>query len=493
MKTKIAAALESLAAYGEGKAADAGTFDGNDVFPAFGVNFEQDGDTVQRQIQTGDISKKPHISVLKRAMVTFKTELMGPGVTKLSAGQASKLGILFRGAGFSESLKLDYDGGTGDFLATETLSQVAVVDGTVDISSGFDWGTTNQDFSINVNGTGATTVTLDTACVSQATVVTEINDAFTAAGVTGVEAYAVGTLYVGIRTTANHVGGFVLAAGTTDALATLGIAAGTYIGATATVSAVSGTTVSGTLTLTGFSGKITNDVPITSDVAGAAVANGTLFYSYKPETDNLESLHIKVEEEGVLSSLVGAVGTVKTTLSVGNFGVLEWQFWGLYAEPANGTLDAETDLDVATPEEIKNISFSLGGYEKFITETLDIDIGNTVARIDSINAPSAVLGLDGIVQYIITERNATGSFEPQRVRPTSDADAFNFINYWANATSMSMSLTVGSTTGNKITMTAPYVQFEKPSNTEKDGIRKYSIPLSFARSSGNDEFVIEFR
>jgi hypothetical protein len=102
--------------------------------------------------------------------------------------------------------------------------------GTADLSTGYDWATTNQDFSINVNGAGATTVNLITLTTDVATTVTAINAAFTTAGVSGVEAFASG-INVGIRTTANGIGqSFVLAAGTTDALVTLGLTAGTYTG-----------------------------------------------------------------------------------------------------------------------------------------------------------------------------------------------------------------------------------------------------------------------
>ncbi len=108
---------------------------------------------------------------------------------------------------------------TGGGAAATAASHV----GTEDLSSGFDWGTTNQDFGID-----GTTVTLDTETTDVATTVTEINDALAAATVNNVEAFADGD-NVGIRTTTTgSAASFTINSGT--ALSTLGWNAATYTG-----------------------------------------------------------------------------------------------------------------------------------------------------------------------------------------------------------------------------------------------------------------------
>jgi hypothetical protein len=106
--------------------------------------------------------------------------------------------------------------------------------GTADMSSGYDWGTTNETFDITVNGAGPNTVTLNSLTTDVTTTVTEINNEFANASpsaVTGVEAYDAGSGYVGIRTTsAGSSETFTLATGSPDALATLGWTAGVYTG-----------------------------------------------------------------------------------------------------------------------------------------------------------------------------------------------------------------------------------------------------------------------
>lgn len=106
-------------------------------------------------------------------------------------------------------------------------SSVISVLGTQNLSGGFGWGVTPETFTINVNGAGVLTVTLDTLTTDVATTIIEIDAQLATAGVTGVEAYGSGN-FVGIRTTsANPNQSIVLAEGT-GALARLGITAGTY-------------------------------------------------------------------------------------------------------------------------------------------------------------------------------------------------------------------------------------------------------------------------
>lgn len=106
-------------------------------------------------------------------------------------------------------------------------SEVISVLGNANLSGGFDWGTTNETFTINVNGAGVLTVTLDTLTTDVATTITEIDTQLATAGVTGVEAYGSGN-FVGIRTTSAVPNQTIVLAEGTGALARLGLAAGSY-------------------------------------------------------------------------------------------------------------------------------------------------------------------------------------------------------------------------------------------------------------------------
>jgi len=98
-------------------------------------------------------------------------------------------------------------------------------EGTVDLSSGFDWSSTPQDFNID-DGGGIDNVTLTANCADLATVISHVNSRLTAAG-SNAEAYDAGSNHVGIRLTVS--GTMSLSAGGTDALPTIGWTSGNYI------------------------------------------------------------------------------------------------------------------------------------------------------------------------------------------------------------------------------------------------------------------------
>lgn len=121
-----------------------------------------------------------------------------------------------------------------DSVATVVNNRILVKDqiakhlGTQDMTAGFDWATTNQQFTIAKDAESATTVTLNTATTDVATTVTEINAELTTAGIAAdFEAYSSGN-FVGIKSKDPQVDKITIAAGSPSALTTLGWTAAGY-------------------------------------------------------------------------------------------------------------------------------------------------------------------------------------------------------------------------------------------------------------------------
>lgn len=125
-----------------------------------------------------------------------------------------------------------------------TFRYTSEADGTIVLTSGHDWSSTSQTFGITIrsNGTNGSlkTITLNTNCADAAAVAAAINTQFIAQDIDDyVEARvdAFNRIYIrglvetnpAITNTPNY-NGFILATGSPDALATLGITAGTYTG-----------------------------------------------------------------------------------------------------------------------------------------------------------------------------------------------------------------------------------------------------------------------
>ncbi|HUX42321.1 MAG TPA: hypothetical protein VMV83_14230 [Rectinemataceae bacterium] len=169
----------------------------------------------------------------------------------------------------------------------------ASVYGNIDLSAGHDWSVTNQSFSISLDGASPVVVTLNTNCttLSGATtsaVVTELNTALkaatgfptntTAPSPTSSSIYAKVSPYdpnaIELTRGSNFSGSAkyftITAAATNDALATLGLAAGSYAGVNAWTGSIAG------IALSGSSGSYYLDVNFAPDAQGKAVDQSTV-------------------------------------------------------------------------------------------------------------------------------------------------------------------------------------------------------------------------
>ena len=126
-----------------------------------------------------------------------------------------------------------FAGGKASIPVTKTS---ALHIGTTDLTSGFNWSTTPQDFNINVNSIGVKNIPLTQNTTTLSDAVGYINSKIVAAGLSLsiVYAYKSGT-HVGIQTVQGGTSqSFILTAGTTSALATLGWTTATYTGTSTT-------------------------------------------------------------------------------------------------------------------------------------------------------------------------------------------------------------------------------------------------------------------
>ena len=68
------------------------------------------------------------------------------------------------------------------------------------------------------------------------------------------------------------------------------------------------------------------------------------------------------------------------------------------------------------------------------------------------------------------------------------------LNSWRNssASERTLSVVVGSSTGNICTITAPKVELDGVTDGDRAGLLASDIPISLAMSSGNDEIQLNF-
>lgn len=151
----------------------------------------------------------------------------------------------------------------------------------------------------------------------------------------------------------------------------------------------------------------------------------------------------------------------------------------------NGPIDraiVSPTFDSTVPPIINAVPFSIASYEAAIN-SLEFDLGLTVATPPSVSSP------DGYSDVYLTERNVTGSFDPEAVLVATH----DFIGNWRNGTSMALtSNTIGDTAGNMIKITMPAVYYTEAGQGDRDGLRTFSMSFGAAESSGDDEVSILF-
>lgn len=157
----------------------------------------------------------------------------------------------------------------------DSAAAVARADATANLASGKDFSATAKTFTISFQGGAATTVTLNTNHATLAALITDIDGQVPATWTfTQTDRNGDGTNDAfKIETTATGTGAyFTLAAGATDALADLGLTAGTYAGK----AAFTGSEVAGVSMISAQNGSYAVELNFGRSYLGAAVKQSTV-------------------------------------------------------------------------------------------------------------------------------------------------------------------------------------------------------------------------
>lgn len=201
--------------------------------------------------------------------------------------------------------------------------------------------------------------------------------------------------------------------------------------------------------------------------------------TYVPVSTAFESVTLYVYKDGIFHKITGARGSFKILLEVGKYGEVQWTFKGLYNATVDGSPAAQTFSGII-PTPVLSAGITVGAYAAVATK-MELDIGHSLALRKSINAAS------GVVEAIITGRNAVGSFDPDTVTEATHT----FWANWAAATAIALNIgPIGATSGNIIQITAPKLQYKDITYGDDNGVLKYQVPFELAMNAGDDELSI---
>lgn len=214
------------------------------------------------------------------------------------------------------------------------------------------------------------------------------------------------------------------------------------------------------------------------------VASTSVTYTPAPQTTTIPSVTVELREDGKITRIWGARGKVTKRLQIGKLIELTFEFTGCDFEKIDGALMTGVTPTPIAPILFQAATVTLAAVGTYLNlNAIDLDDGNEVTLIDSSNASS------GYSSAVITDRDHTLSFDPNDVL----AAHLDFYATWKAGTTAALSIgPLGSGAGKICTITAPAVQYQSVSESERNKARTLSIKSRLCKSSGDDELSIAF-
>lgn len=210
--------------------------------------------------------------------------------------------------------------------------------------------------------------------------------------------------------------------------------------------------------------------------------------TYTPISATFEAITIYYHDDGVLHKLLGARGSYKLNMGLGNVPTLSFRFIGIdggdtaAANPTQTLTGWKTPLVVTNPNTadlLLGCTYSAGALSSgtaYPSKGIEIDSGIAVNH-------NPLLGGETIE---LTDRNMTGKISLD----LTAAQEVTFMSTVKANTTQSIGLVHGTTAGYKVLVYAPAVQLVNPKKEDQNGIRMIGFDARLVPSAGNDELTL---
>ncbi len=191
---------------------------------------------------------------------------------------------------------------------------------------------------------------------------------------------------------------------------------------------------------------------------------GATSVTYAPVSTGFEYLTLWFYEDGSLYKLTGAQGNFETNLTTGETGKLSFTIIGHLGGPTDAALVSPTYAS-QVPVPFIGATFATGGFASVIN-SLTFTPGNEVVTPPSANSA------DGYGTIQISDRDYTGSFDPQAELIATDDP----IGDWQAGTAKTIATgAIGATAGNIYALNITSATYTEISPGDRDGIRTHEI------------------
>jgi len=197
-----------------------------------------------------------------------------------------------------------------------------------------------------------------------------------------------------------------------------------------------------------------------------------------PLSTGITSVTFYFYRDGLIYEMNGARGNMGIVLQAGDSPKLQFDFKGIVVPLIDGAIVSPT-VDSTDPTVVKGATFTMGGFAAVIAN-LSMSLNAQVEMIESVNAG------EGYARADIVDRLPAGSFDPEQVLVASN----DYWSNWEDGTTQALSIVLGSSGGNIVTITAPVITYRELNEADRNGIMIHEIPFTLAESSGDDEISI---
>lgn len=195
-------------------------------------------------------------------------------------------------------------------------------------------------------------------------------------------------------------------------------------------------------------------------------------------------LSLEIQDAEKSYRMRGARGNAKIMCKVGEPAMIDFTFSGGVETVTDSFTAFAPTFGSKTPPAFFSAGLNLGGaYSGATFTSIEFDTANVLGPRESGNSST------GILSTLITNREPKGKFDPESVTEATYA-------YWTKllaSTGASLSVAVGSTSKNRVTITSPAIVLDQIADEERTGISTYGVGFTCTTTgTGEDELVITY-
>lgn len=215
----------------------------------------------------------------------------------------------------------------------------------------------------------------------------------------------------------------------------------------------------------GFAESVVTDTSVTYAMASSAI----------------DTLTMALYMDGMIHKIWGARGSFKLAFKNGEPVWADFRFLGADFSVEDGALLSGVSYEATNPQPFLNAAFALDSYAALIG-SMDIDMASRLTLRQDINQAS------GHKSCAIVGREPVFTIDPEK----TTVAGYDWWGKLRSGNEGALTLTLGGTAGNIVTVTAPKAQYAKLTESEKEGIRNLGVDGRLNRDSGDDEISIAF-